>query len=239
MQNYCDDQSKFNQLRGLCLQPLLPACHWPGCLLHFGQQWCRENQSQFWGQPSPRHVFTLILQWEDRWKYELRVGDISKSTHWGKDFWGKVIFSICSLPHEASETSSEDFQKHLEVCAYELKRGLPASYKAVVLAANPKHKAQLISETWWRFSDTQTSSCEHNLWLHSHFMLVRQCRDPWGESKCTVLLNLTNSQFVVLKPLDFKAKSRWMFLRRKAYPFSVWTIKLYLKEWGKGLKSLV
>lgn len=71
------------------------------------------------------------------------------------------------------------------------------------------------------------------------FMLVRQCRDPWGESKYTVLLNLTNSPFSLLKLLDFKAKSRWMFLRRKADPFSVWTIKLYLKEWGKGLKSLV
>lgn len=124
-----------------CLQSLLPACHRPGCLLHFGQQWCRENQSQLCGQPSPRHVFTLILQWEDRWKYELRVGDIAKSTHWGKDFWGKVISSICSLPHEVSEMSSEDFQKYLEVCAYELKHGLPASYKAVVLAANPKHEA--------------------------------------------------------------------------------------------------
>lgn len=51
------------------------------------------------------------------------------------------------LPHETSEMSS-DFQKHLGACTYELKLGLPTSYKAVALAAHPRHKAQLILETW-------------------------------------------------------------------------------------------
>lgn len=118
--------------------------------------------------------------------------------------------------------------------------GLPASYKAVALAANPRHKAQLILETWWWFSDMEASSCEHLVWLHYRFMLVRQHKAFWGKASVLCCWISWKPQFSVLKQLNFEAKSGWMLLKRKADPLLVvWTIKLYLKEWGKSLKSLV
>lgn len=117
-------------------------------------------------------VSTLILEREDRWKYELGAGDVANSTRWGKSFGGKVILLFSSLLHEISETSSEDFQKHLGACAYQPKLSLQAAYKAAASAADLHTKHSWFGDMMVILWHTRTFL--HLVWPHYHFVLVRQ-----------------------------------------------------------------
>lgn len=63
----------------------------------------------------------------------------------GRASEGRSAFLSVPCPMEPLKRAQKIFQKHLG--AYELKLGLPASYKAVASAADPRHKAKLILET--------------------------------------------------------------------------------------------
>lgn len=178
-----------------CLLPPLSACNRPGCLLHIGQQWCRKNQQQLCGQPSPRcfHPHPSTGQMEI-W---IRSGRCCQLYSLKEELLREGHPSFLFLAAWNLWNELRRFSKIFRSLCLSTKVQPTSSTQGCCFSCWPQHKEQLI---WRRDGDSLTNKNFPASGLAPLSFCTGQTTQNFpGKRKRTVLLNLTNPTFFSVK----------------------------------------